>query len=86
MSTRTATRMYGTSRTIIKNKLDEKRIMIEFSKHRQLLSFNEETAIFRLIDSFAAMGFSVRLIMLKEKTLFFFKKRCENSSTFLKQN
>ena len=86
MSIHATARMYETSRKIIKNRFDEKRIMTEFSKHRQLFSSNEETIIFRLIDSFAVMEFSVRLIMLKEKILFFFKRRCKNSSISLRQN
>ena len=76
--------MYETRRTIIKNTFDEKCIMIEFSKYRQLFSFDEKTIIFYLIDSFVAMRFFARPITLKEKVLFFLKKRCESSSISLK--
>ena len=59
--------------------------MIEFSIDRQLFFVEEEFVIFRFINDFIVLGFSFRLKMIKEKTLFFFKARCQNPSIFLRQ-
>lgn len=61
--------------------------MIEYSEDRQLLTVDEETAILRFIDNFAALGFPLRLHMLEEKALLLLlRMRCKNPPKSLGHN
>lgn len=86
MSARAAATMYGANRKTIKNRLDGKRTMTEYSEDRQLLTADEETAILRFIDNFAALGFPLRLHMLEEKALLLLRIRCKNPPESLGHN
>ena len=67
--------VYEVNKQIIKNRIFEKRFMIEYQKNATLFSAKEKAAFFRFVNHFVALGFPFKRSMLKKKAVLLFRKK-----------
>ena len=75
-SFRQTAEVYEVNKQIIKNRISEKRFMIDYyQENATFFSAKKKAALLRFVNHFVALGFSSRRSMLKEKAVLLFRKK-----------